>query len=66
MDKELLLYEAMARLLSRAGAHWDTYDNRKVSEELESYLDGSADTDEASWIDGILAESKLTLDSKQS
>ena len=61
MDKQLLLHEAMARLLSKAGTHWDTYDNRKVSEALERYLDGSADTDEAAWIDGILAESKLTL-----
>jgi hypothetical protein len=61
VDKELLLYEAMARLLSKAGTHWDTHDNRKVSEALERYLDGSADTDEAAWIDGILAESKLTL-----
>ncbi|MDB9916175.1 hypothetical protein OAD22_00175 [Pseudomonadales bacterium] len=61
VDKELLLYEAMARLLSKAGTHWDTYDNRKVSEALGRYLDGSADTDEAEWIDEILAESKLTL-----
>ena len=61
VDKELLLYEAMARLLSKAGNHWDTYDNRKVSEALERYLDGRADKDEAEWIDEILAESKLTL-----
>ena len=61
VDKELLLYEAMARLLSKAGNHWDTYDNRKVSEALERYLDGSADKDESTWIDDILAESKLTL-----
>ena len=39
----------------------ETYDNRKVSEALERYLDGSADKDEAEWIDEILAESKLTL-----
>jgi hypothetical protein len=61
VDKELLLHEAMARLLSKAGSNWDTHDNRKVSEALERYLDGSADTDEAAWIDDILAESKLTL-----
>jgi hypothetical protein len=61
VDKELLLYEAMARLLSKAGNHWDTYDNRKVSEALERYLDGRADKDESTWIDDILAESKLTL-----
>ena len=60
-DKELLLHEAMARLLSKAGNNWDTYDNQKVSEALERYLDGSADKDEAIWIDEILAESKLTL-----
>ena len=61
VDKELLLHEAMARLLSKAGSYSETYDNRKVSEALERYLDGRADKDEAEWIDDILAESKLTL-----
>ena len=61
VDKELLLHEAMARLLSKAGSYGETYDNRKVSEVLVRYLDGSADKGEAAWIDGILAESKLTL-----
>ena len=45
----------------RRVATLETYDNRKVSEALERYLDGSADKDEAEWIDEILAESKLTL-----
>ena len=61
MDTELLLHEAMARLLSKAGNHWDTYENHKVSEVLEHYLNGRADKDERAWIDEILAESKLTL-----
>ena len=61
VDKELLLHEAMARLLSKAANYWDTYDNHKVSEALEHYLNGSADKDEAAWIDETLAESKLTL-----
>ena len=61
VDKELLLHEAMARLLTRAGNHWDTYDNHRVSETLERYLNDSADKDEEVWIDEILAESKLTL-----
>jgi hypothetical protein len=61
VDKELLLHEAMSRLLSKAGNHWDTYDNHKVSEALERYLNGRAEKDEAKWIDEILAESKLTL-----
>jgi len=60
-DKELLLHESMARLLSKAGSYSETYDNRKVSEALERYLDGRADKDEAEWIDEILDESKLTL-----
>jgi len=60
-DKELLLHEAMARLLSKAGSYSETYDNRKVSEALEHYLDGSADKDESAWIDEILVESKLAL-----
>ena len=60
-DKELLLHEAMARLLSKAGSFNETYDNRKVSEAFEHYLDGRADKYEAEWIDEILAESKLTL-----
>ena len=61
VDKELLLHEAMARILSKGGIYTETYDNRKVSEALENYLDGSAGKDEAEWIDEILAESKLTL-----
>ena len=61
VDKELLLHEAMARILSKGGIYTETYDNRKVSEALENYLDGSAGKGEAEWIDEILAESKLTL-----
>jgi hypothetical protein len=61
VDKELLLHEAMARILSKGGIYTETYDNSKVSETLENYLDGSAGKGEAEWIDEILAESKLTL-----
>jgi len=43
VDKELLLHEAMSRLLSKAGSYSETYDNRKVSEAPENYLDGRAD-----------------------
>ena len=51
----------MARLLSKGGSYSATYDNRKVSEPLEHYFDGSADRDESEWIEDILIESKLTL-----
>ena len=60
-DKELLLHEAMARLLSKGGSYIERYNNREVSAALEHYLDGRADEDEAALIDVILAESKLTL-----
>jgi hypothetical protein len=60
-DKELLLHEAMARLLSKGASYIEKYNNREVSAALEHYLDGRADEDEAALIDVILAESKLTL-----
>ena len=46
VDKELLLHEAMARLLSKAGSNWMGSDNSKLSVALERYLDGRADEDE--------------------
>jgi len=61
VDKELLLHEAMARILSKAGNHWDTYDNHKVSEALEHYLDGSSDKDQTDLIEEALTEANLTL-----
>ena len=61
VDKELLLHEAMARLLSKAGSYSETYDTRKVSEALERYFDGRADKDEAALIEQALTEANLTL-----
>ena len=61
VDKELLLHEAMARLLSKAGSYTETYDNRKVSEALERYLNGHADKDKAALIEQALTEANLTL-----
>jgi hypothetical protein len=43
VDKELLLHEAMARLLSKAGSNWMGSGNSALSVALEHYLDGSAD-----------------------
>ena len=56
-----MLHEAIARLVSKTAGLTETYDNRKVSNALEHYLDGRPDKDEAEWIDEILAESNLTL-----
>ena len=47
--------------MSKAGSYSETYDNRKVSEALERYLDGRADKNEVEWIDEILVQSKLTV-----
>uniref|UniRef100_UPI004048A6E1 hypothetical protein n=1 Tax=Algoriphagus sp. TaxID=1872435 RepID=UPI004048A6E1 len=61
VDKELLLHEAMARLLSKAGSNWMGSGNSALSVALEHYLDGSAHKDEVDFIDQALTEANLTL-----
>jgi hypothetical protein len=61
VDKELLLHEAMARLLSREGSNWMGSGNSKLSVALERHLDGSADKDQADLIKEALTEANLTL-----
>jgi hypothetical protein len=61
VDKELLLHEAMARLLSREGGNWTDSGNSKLSVALEHYLNGSAHKDEAALIEQTLTEANLTL-----
>ena len=51
----------MARLLSKACNHCDNYDNRKITEALERYLDGSARKDEMDLIEQVLNDANLTL-----
>ena len=50
VDKELLLHEAMARLLSKAGSNWIGSGNSALSVALGHYLDDSADKDQAALI----------------
>jgi hypothetical protein len=61
VDKELLLHEAMARLLSKAGSNWMGSVNSKLSVALEHYLDGSADKYQAGLVEEALVEANLTL-----
>ena len=61
MDKELLLHEAMARLLSKAGSNWVCSGNSALSVALEHYLEGSADKDQADLIEQALIDANLTL-----
>lgn len=60
-DKELLLHEAMARVLSREGSNWMGSGNSALSVALEHYLDGSADKDQAALIEEALIDANLTL-----
>ena len=59
--KELLLNEAMARLLSKAGSNWMGSGNSKLSVALGHYLNGSADKDQADLIEEAFTEANLTL-----
>ena len=61
VDKELLLHEAMARLLSKAGSNWMGSGNSKLSVALEHYLNGSAHKNEVDFIEQALIEANLTL-----
>ena len=61
MDKELLLHEAMARLLSKAGSNWMGSGNSKLSVALEHYLNGSAHKHEVDFIEQALTEANLTI-----
>ena len=54
VDKELLLHEAMARLLSREGSNWMGSGNSALSVALEHYLNGGAQKDQAALIEKLL------------
>ena len=60
-DKELLLHEAMARLLSREGSNWMGSGNSALSVALEHYLAGSANSDESALIEQALIDANVTL-----
>ena len=62
VDKELLLHESMAGLLTRAGRHdSESRDNRLVSMALEGFLSGNASEEDEQWMNDLLVESKLTV-----
>ena len=61
MDKQLLLHEAMARLLSREGSNWMASGNSALSVALEHYLNGRAHKDQAALIEDALIDANLTL-----
>ena len=61
MDKELLLHDSMARVLSKAGEYSDVYNNREVSNALENYFSSNVSKDNKRFIEDLLVEGKLTM-----
>ena len=61
VDKELLLHEAMASILSWARGRANVYDNHQVSSTLESFFAGSASKSDKKFIDDLLKKAELTV-----
>ena len=61
VDKELLLHESMARILSKADSYIEFYDNQKISSALESFLAGNASKSDKKFIDDLLKKAELTV-----
>ena len=61
VDKELLLHESMAVILTRSADFPQSYDNRLVSMALEGFLAGNSSEEDSLWIDDLLEGAKLTV-----
>ena len=61
VDKELLLHESMARILSKADSYIEFYDNQKISSALESFLASNASKNDKKFIDDLLKKAELTV-----
>jgi len=61
VDKELLLHEAMARILAKIGNYSEVYDNHLVSSSLERFFAGKASKDDKEFVESLLNKSKLTV-----
>jgi len=61
VDKELLLHESMARILSKVDHHIEFYDNQKISSALESFLASNASKNDKKFIDDLLKKAELTV-----
>jgi hypothetical protein len=61
MDKELLLHESMARILTSVGDYPKMYNNDLVSNALESIFAGNANKDDKEVVNNLLKKGKLTI-----
>ena len=59
MDKELLLHESMARILTNVGGYPKIYNNDLVSNALENIFTGNAIKDEKEVVDNLLKKRKF-------
>ena len=60
MDKELLLHESMARILTNVG-DYPKYNNDLVSNALENIFTGNASKEDKEVVDSLLKEGGLTM-----
>jgi len=61
VEKELLLYDSMAGILTRSAEFPLSYDNRRVSMALEGFLSGNAGEEDEQWIEELLKRAELTV-----
>jgi hypothetical protein len=61
VDKELLLHESMAGILTRSAEFPQSYDNRRVSMALEGFLAGNASKKDKQWVEELLNCAELTV-----
>ena len=61
VDKELLLHESMAGILTRSAEFSQSYDNRRISMALEGFLAGNASEEDEQWIEELLKRAELTV-----
>ena len=61
MEKELLLHESMARILTSVGDYPKMYNNDLVSNALENIFAGNANKDDKEVVNNLLKKGKLTI-----
>jgi len=61
VDKELILHESMASILSWARGYPKMYNNDIVSNALENIFTGNASKDDKEVVDNLLKKGKLTI-----
>lgn len=61
VDKELLLHESMAGVLTRSAESPQSYYNRRVSMALQGFLADNASEEDEQWIDELVNRAELIV-----